>query len=156
MVSHSRAIWMLMPHDRFFHRLSWTRVARTISGIFDEQLGAVVRHRGIELGPRNRAVDPAPLGRLLRAERPIEQDTSRALRSPTNSDIHCVAPPDGSDPRDGPTWRKTTSSAATARSQAMFSSLPPPTTMPLSRATTGLAQSLIASIASMKRLIQSQ
>ena len=38
----------------------------------------------------------------------------------------------------------------------MFSSLPPPTTMPLSRATTGLAQSLIDSIASMKRPIQSQ
>jgi hypothetical protein len=38
----------------------------------------------------------------------------------------------------------------------MFSSLPPPTTMPFSRATTGLAQSLIDSMASMNAPIQSQ
>ena len=65
---------------------------------------------------------------------------------------HAVAPPAGTDPRDGPTWRMWMSSAATARSHARFSSLPPPTTIPLRRASVGLGQSRMASIASMKVL----
>src|SRR5436190_4129457 len=51
---------------------------------------------------------------------------------------HCVAPPAGTDPCSGPTCRMKASSTITARSHAICSSLPPPTAMPLIRATVGL------------------
>ena len=63
---------------------------------------------------------------------------SRARRSPTMIVSHCVAPPAGTDPCSGPTWRMNASSTITARSQAIWSSFPPPTQMPLIRATVAL------------------
>ena len=51
---------------------------------------------------------------------------------------HCVAPPAGTEPCSGPTWRMNASSTITARSQAICSSLPPPTAIPLIRASVGL------------------
>ena len=63
---------------------------------------------------------------------------------------HCVAPPAGTDPCSGPTWRMNASSTMTARSQAIWNSFPPPTAMPLMRATVGLPISRSRSWASLK------
>ena len=54
------------------------------------------------------------------------------------SGSHWVAPAAGTEPCWRPTWRMKASSTITARSQAICSSLPPPTQMPLIRATVGL------------------
>ncbi len=70
--------------------------------------------------------------------RPLKRSISRARRSPTISGSHCVAPPAATLPTRVPTWPIQACSAMTARSQAICDSLPPPTAMPFSRATTGL------------------
>ena len=62
---------------------------------------------------------------------------------------HCVAPPAGTEPCSGPTWRMNASSTITARSHAIWNSLPPPTAIPLIRATVGLPISRSRSCASL-------
>src|SRR2546430_2172912 len=63
---------------------------------------------------------------------------SRARRSPTKMGSHCVAPPAGTEPCSSPTCLMNAPSAITARSHAICSSLPPPTAIPLMRASVGL------------------
>ena len=63
---------------------------------------------------------------------------------------HWVAPPAGTEPCSGPTWRMKASSTITARSQAICSSLPPPTAIPLMRASVGLPISRSRSCMSLK------
>ena len=63
---------------------------------------------------------------------------------------HWVAPPAGTEPCSGPTWRMNASSTITARSQAICSSLPPPTAIPLMRASVGLPISRSRSCMSLK------
>ena len=75
---------------------------------------------------------------------------SRARRSPTMIGSHCVAPPAGTEPCCGPTWRMYVSSTITERSHAICSSLPPPTQTPLMRASVGLPISRSLSCASLK------
>src|SRR5919204_3308731 len=70
-------------------------------------------------------------------------------RSPTKRGSHCVAPPAGTEPCSRPTWRMNASSTMTARSHAICSSLPPPTAIPLIRATVGLPISRSLSCASL-------
>ena len=74
---------------------------------------------------------------------------SRARRSPTKIGSHCVAPPAGTEPCSGPTCRMNASSTITARSHAIWSSLPPPTQTPLMRASVGLPISRRRSCASL-------
>ena len=81
---------------------------------------------------------------------------SRARRSPTMSGSHWVAPPAGTDPCSGPTCRMYASSTSTDRSQAIWSSLPPPTQIPLMRAIVGLPMWRRRSCMSMNAPIQRQ
>ena len=62
---------------------------------------------------------------------------------------HCVAPPAGTEPCSGPTCRMNASSTITARSHAICSSLPPPTAIPLIRASVGFPISRSRSCASL-------
>ncbi len=75
---------------------------------------------------------------------------SRARRSPTITGSHWVAPPAGTEPCSRPTCLMYASSTMTARSHAICSSLPPPTQMPLMRASVGLPISRIRSCMSWK------
>src|SRR5205807_2172164 len=75
---------------------------------------------------------------------------SRARRSPTMIGSHCVAPPAGTEPCSRPTWRMNASSTMTARSHAIWSSFPPPTAIPFTRATVGLPISRRRSCMSLK------
>ena len=72
-------------------------------------------------------------------------DSSLARFSPIWIPMTLVAPVTGDDPTRGPVCPKVADRAATARSQATTSSLPPPAAAPLTAAMTGRGQVRIAS-----------